>query len=213
MNLLKYLAPIKKNAPEVVTPFIEQYCQKSLIKGDTTFNYGYGSLKWALKMITSIDKEAVTQVFFSILCESAARQIAPETLQFHCYKLFSLRRYMENIHKIDTIDVTRLPYTTIGPLKVIINTTGRTNILSHIFRSLPDTAIVVAAARQLPAAISFHPTIEVSAISEPLLSALNKKDSGWELMSREKGPSTFINRHPHIRGFQYLLEILHTIIE
>jgi hypothetical protein len=213
MNLNWPLNTIRKNAPEALTPFITDYCEKSEIAGDTTYNYGYGSIKWAMDFIETLDPDRVTFVLFSIICESGARKMDEEILQHHVYRLFSLRKYKELIRQMDEIDAKKLPFVLIGPLKVVINNSGRSNITSQIFRTVHDAAIVLAASPHHSSAISFHSSIDVTDIKDNLLNALGEIEEGWEFVTRENGPSTFINRKTKIYGHQYLLELIRSIAD
>jgi hypothetical protein len=209
MNLIsRLLSPIRKYAPEVITPFFNDYIAHCEIPGDTTYHYGYGSLKWAIFRIAEIDPNRAVSILFNIMAETIARNIDPETIEHHCYRLFCLTKYRSALRQATQIDVMELPEIKIGNIKAVINDSGR-GITGMILRNRPDIYIIISVCEGTPSVISFpFPRFNTIKGKEDLiLDKLGQIEGGWTMLNSNQGV-TFINRTPEIPGYAHIVTSL-----
>jgi hypothetical protein len=179
MKISWLLSPIQKYAPEVITPFFADYISKCETAGDTTYNYGYGSLKWVMFHIAEVDPERATLMLFMIMAETIARNIDQETIEHKCYRLFCLRKYRPSLRDVEQIDVTKLKSVLIGNRKAILNDTGR-RITGMILRNIPDARIIISVSEDNPSLISFARISSLGFEEDLIIDELGQTEGGWE---------------------------------
>ncbi len=204
MKISWLLSTIRKYAPEVITPFFEDYFIRCEIPGDKTYHYGYGSLKWVTFRIAEIDPERATLMLFTIMAEAIARNIDQQTIEYHCYRLFCLRKYRKALRDAEQIDVMQFPEISIGTLKAVINDTGK-SITGMIIRKRPDTNIIISVCEGTPSVVAFPKFANFENVKDYILDELGKIEGGWEILQSPNGQFTFINHTPEFSGYDHII--------
>lgn len=190
VNMEKLMRSFQKHKPEVVPPFIEEYCIVSEQPGhDKKFNFGFGSLKWAMYRLHEIDNDNLQIIFYGIMCEFKLDMLNENDIQFKVQKSYFLRKYRKELNQWPSIPAIENTETfTVGEYTFAVNTSNL-NLTSRIFRHTNVDAIVFVNPVTLEAGVAIRIDAKLNNLEgfkQYLLNILSQKEEGWSICGEHR---------------------------
>jgi hypothetical protein len=195
MQLNSLIQNIRTAQPHLVTPFIDEYFGWADMPGhEKPYFYGKWSLKWAIWFVIETQKPTPIQIKMMIhhlLCELAAHPYPEETAQFNAITLMAFLPWKQamNNHKIETVNVKKLPTFTAGDFTFAVNHTPD-NLTSVIFRQTRADGIIHVNPETQAAAIIFRVNSRINYMAGFMAYIENElfsTEPGWKALGSPRG--------------------------
>lgn len=197
-NLRTLYEWIVKHNPIISDPFLERYCvEGEKINKETSYFYGYNSLKWLIfSLRDEYDNRQLQKLFFSIATEYIAARKSPESIQFEILNYYGTVELKSKLKQKKSTDLSNVETIQIGRWKVAINE-SENNLTNLIMRNMQPDILVFRNQEKQAAGIALKTNGEIHInhqnAMKNIFNRLSEIEPGWTALTDQKGINLLIN--------------------